>query len=491
MLIPSQLYNYQKKAILHQLYNPLSMLWIGCGLGKTIITLSTIEHRMRAGQVQKTLIFGPLRVIYNVWEREARKWMHTQNLTFSIIHGPAKKRLRNLFANVDIYLCNYENMAWLSNQLDHYYISQDKPLPFQQIIYDEITRVKNSNSVRVGGGWKYYNKGQPHETRERLIGWRKIIPHFQYRSGLTGTPAANSYIDLHGQYLCIDNGNRLAPYITHYRDSYFTQAYDGFTYRPTEVGKYWIEHKISDITIKMDAEDYMELPPLKTNDIYINLPDKATKHYKEVEKEMFTRLDNGTEIELFNQASVSNKCLQFANGAPYNRPGELEYTKVHDAKLEALDSIIEEAHGETILIGYNFKSDADRIMKRYRTLRPVNLTKTPVNQFNDVLKKGNAGDIKLMVGHPASLGHGVDGLQDFCKIIVWFGLNWNLELYNQLIDRIAGGVRRTEPVTMHRILAQDTIDLAVMDALNRKESDQAGLKAAIDRYRTRNQLNFM
>jgi len=466
------------------------MLWVGCGLGKSIISLTSIEHRMRAQQVQKTLIFGPLRVIYNVWEKEARKWSHTNHLRFSVIHGSPKKRERQLFSDADIYLCNYENMAWLSNILDHYFVRQEKPLPFQNLIYDEVTRVKNSTSIRVGGGWKYFNKGEINETRERLIGWRPMIPHFTYRSGLTGTPATNSYIDLFGQYLCVDDGQRLGKHVTNYRDSYFAQGYDGWSYNLTDVGKQWIEHKISDITIKMDAEDYLELPPLKTNDILIDLPDKVRRSYEEVERDLFTKLDDGTEIELFNQASVSNKCLQFANGAPYKVPGELEYTKLHDAKLEALDSILEEAQGKTVLVGYNFKSDADRIMKRYKKkLRPVNLTSTPANKLNDVIMKGNRGDIKLMIGHPGSLGHGVDGLHEFCNIIVWFGLNWDLELYLQLIDRIAGGKRRVKPVTMHRILADRTVDLAVMDALDRKESDQAGLKKAIDRYRKK--LSFM
>ncbi len=491
MLTPQHLKDYQKKAILHQLYLDNSMLWLGCGLGKTVATLTTIEHRMRAAQVQKTLIFGPLRVIYNVWEREARKWSHVQHLRFSIIHGSEKKRLRQLFTEVDIYLCNYENMGWLSNVLDHYYISQNKPLPFQMIVYDESTRVKNSNSQRIVGAWKYQNRGQINESRERILGWRKMIPHFKYTTGLTGTPAANGYIDLHGQYLCIDGGQRLGEYVTHYRDSYFTQGYDSWSYKISAPGKQWIENKIADITIKMDAEDYLTLPPLTVNDVHVDLPKSAMVKYKEVEKDMFTRLDNGTEIELFNRASVSNKCLQFSNGSPYNEPYKPEWTALHDKKLEALDSIVEEAAGKTILIGYSFKSDAERIMKRYKRLKPVNLTKTPANKLNTVIDAGCRGEIKIMIGHPASLGHGIDGLNEFCKIIVWFGLPWSLELYLQLIGRIASGQRFKHPVTMHRILANNTIDFAVLDALNKKDSDQAGLKAAIHRYRMNSSLNFM
>lgn len=496
MLTPANFKGYQRKATLHQMYYPHSMLWLFCGGGKTIVTLTTIEHRMRTKQVTKTLIFGPLRIIHSVWGNEAKKWSHTKHLRFSVIHGTPKERLRKLFTEADIYLCNYEQMAWLSDVLTHYYIKQGKPLPFEMVVYDEVTRVKNSNSQRVGGGWKYTNKGKANEERKRILGWRKMIPHFKYATGLTGTPSANGYIDLHGQYLVVDGGKRLGEYVTHFKNSYFSQGYDGWTYTVTEPGKQWIEHKIADITIKMDAEDYLTLPPLTINDIFVDLPEPVMKQYREVEKEMFTRLDDGTEIELFNRASVSNKTLQFCNGSPYKKPGEPEWVDLHDEKLQALDSILEEAAGKTVLVGYSFKADAARIMKRYKKLKPVNLTMTPVKKLRDVIDKGCKGQIKLMIGHPASLGHGVDGLNEFCNIIVWFGLNWSLELYEQLIGRIASGERFKKPVTMHRILCRDTIDLAVADALRRKNSDQIGLKNAIQRYRSgmtpRNgELSFM
>jgi hypothetical protein len=543
MLTPANMYDYQKKAALHQLFHDASMLWLGCGLGKTLVTLTTIEHRMRAGQVRKTLVFGPLRVIHTVWGREAKKWSHLQHLRFSVIHGTEKKRLRQLFADADVYLCNYENMGWLSNVLDHYYISQGKPLPFDMVVYDEVTRVKNSNSQRITGGTITKQKifvrspGDPTESmlkgqglkgkklneakdqitgknislydhlrsqyarnkdkqinesgklivipevKHVIQGWRKMIPHFKYVTALTGTPSSNGYLDLHGQYLVVDGGLRLGEYKTHYRDSYFVQGFDGWSYSVSDVGKRWIEHKIADITIKMDAEDYLKLPPLKINDIMIDLPVRVLQQYREVEKEMFTRLDNGTEIELFNRASVSNKCLQFSNGSPYNEPMKPEWTALHDEKLQALDSIVEEAAGKTILIGYSFKADAERIMKRYKHLKPVNLTKTPAKDLQSVIEKGCRGEISMMIGHPASLGHGIDGLNDFCHIIVWFGLPWSLELYEQLIGRIASGQRFKQPVTMHRILARNTIDHAVMDALVRKDGDQVGLKQAIQRYR--------
>jgi len=311
LLTPANLHDYQRECILHQLYNPDTMLWLQFGLGKTPVTLTTIVDRMRAGQVEKTLIFGPLRVIQTVWAREAQKWTHTRHLRFSIMHGTRDKRLRALFANADIYLCNYENMNWLAEQLDHYYLSQNKKLPFEMVVYDEVSKLKNSNTRRMAGGNRDITDKHGVAYRIKITGWRKILEHFKYRTGLTGTPASNGYLDLHGQYLAVDGGARLGKYVTHYKDSYFKQGYDGWTYTPTEVGKQLIEHHISDITKKMDACDYLDVPGVRTVNIMVDLPEKVKKAYKEIEKTMFTRLDSGVEIEVFSRTSISNKCLQF------------------------------------------------------------------------------------------------------------------------------------------------------------------------------------
>ena len=528
MLKPSDLYEYQRKAILHQLFNDRSMMWVDMGLGKTPITLSSIVHRMQTGDVQKTLIFGPLRVIYGVWEREAQKWSHTKHLSFSIIHGNEKNREAALFKNADVYLCNYESMAWLASCLEHYYVSQGKPLPFQMVVYDEVTKVKNSQSQRIKGGtrdvvrksaklkgvglgktmkqWKqdgwttedleYHGMLTPAETEKvKMTGWRKMIDHFTYTTGLTGSPAPNGYMDLFGQFLVIDGGERLGEFVTHYRDAYFISDFNGWNYKPSDNGKAWIEHKISDITLKMDAADYLELPEVVYNDVMVDLPDNVRTQYDQVEKELFTKLDDGTEIELFNRASVSNKCLQFCNGAPYKSPESPEWVKLHDVKLEALDDIIEEAGGQPVLVAYSFKSDAERIMTRYKKMRPVNMTNVKGKDVVKTIDMWNNGDITIMLGHPASMGHGVDGLQEAGHIIVWFGLTYNLEYYEQLIARLKRN-GQTKPVIIHRILCDDTLDIAVSDALIHKMDDQDGLKESIQRYRngtasTIDKPNFM
>lgn len=482
LLTPQQLFTYQRECVIHQLTNDDSMLWLGMGLGKTPITLTTIVDRMRATQVKKTLIFGPLRVIQAVWAREARKWTHTNHLRFSVIHGTKEKRARALFADADIYLINYEAMNWLAETLDHYYLSQGKPLPFEMVVYDEVSKLKNSTTLRMKGGKRDRKDGRGEPVTIKVTGWRKMINEFKYRTGLTGTPASNGYLDLHGQFLAVDGGERLGEFVTHYKDSYFASDYSGWSYTPTELGKQWIEFKISDITTKMDAKDYLDLPDVKITNMMVDLPAAARKAYDEIEKNMFTQLDSGQEIEVFSRSSVSNKALQFCNGSPYLSSESPEYESVHDAKLDALEEVLEEAGGSPVLCSYSFKADAERIMKRFKKYKPVNLTKAKSADTERIVNDWNSGKIKLMIGHPASIGHGVDGLQDSGHILVWFGLNWSLELYEQMCGRL-DRQGQIWIVSIIRILCNNTVDLAVADALSRKTDDQEGLKNALQRYR--------
>ena len=486
LLTPQQFHDYQRAAEVHCVTHESAMLWLGMGLGKTVITLSAICDRMRAGQVQKTLIFGPLRVIQSVWEQEARKWSHTQHLTFSVVHGKnATDRARKLFAPADIYLCNYENMIWLTEMLMRYYLSQGKPLPFQMAVYDEVSKLKDSNTKRMKQTSKRVVKDrQGNEQEITQHGWRNILDHFQYRVGLTGTPAPNGYLDLHGQYLAVDCGERLGRYVTPFKDEYFASGFDGYSYSPTEYGRTQIESLISDITIKMDTRDYLDLPDVIETDLMVELPPKARKAYRDLEQEMFTELDSGAEIELFSKSSLSNKLLQLCNGQPYvNQDDHSQgFDTLHDAKLDALESVLEEAAGSPVLCSYTYRADAERIMKKFKKIKPVNLTETPASQTPAVLEKWKRGEIKLLIGHPASMGHGIDGLQESGSIIVWFGINWSLELTEQMNARI-NRQGQENIVKIIRILCNNSIDLAVADAIARKDADQTGLKAALQRYR--------
>lgn len=482
MLSPQNLKSYQRECVLKMLYNPEIMLWLQMGLGKTIITLTTIVDLMRAGKVKKTIIFGPIKVIESVWTTEAKKWEHTKHLRFSIIRETPEKRLRALFRDADIYLVNYEMMNWLSENFEKYF--QGKDLPWQCIVYDEISKVKHSTSLRVMGGVRDREDKHGEIFKIKVHGWRKMINRFTYRYGLTGTPASNGYMDLHGQFLVLDGGKRLGERITNYRDRFFTRGYDGWSYKISDENKKIIEARISDITVKMDTKDYLDIPPTVVKRVMIDLPVSVMKKYKDAEKEYFFRLDSGIEIEIFNQLSLSNKCLQLCNGSPYTNEELTSYEKVHDLKFEALEEILDTAGGSPVLCSYSYRSDAERIMQHFKKYKPVNLTLEKGKNTSNIISKWNNGEIKLLIGHPASMGHGIDGLQTSGSIIVWFGLppTANYEYYEQMNARL---VRQgqSKPVTIVHLLCNNTLDLVIEDSIERKAKSQTELKNAIDRYR--------
>lgn len=483
MLVREQMHDYQHTAVEHMHTHNDSMIWMGMGLGKTITTLTAIVDKINSGQVKKVLIFGPVRVINSVWEAEARKWEHTKHLTFSVIHGTAVKRSRAMFAEADIHLCNYENMNWLCEQLLHFYVDQGQPLPYQMCVYDEVSRVKNSTSMRVAGGHRDKEDANGHPYKVKLHGWRKMINMFQYRAGLTGTPASNGYLDLFGQFLVVDGGKRLGEYVTHYKNAYFESDYMGWGSAVTPSGKEHIEKHISDIVLKMDTKDYLDMPEVTVINRMVDLPKKARKAYDQMEANMFAALETGAELEVFSKSAVSNKCLQMCNGSPYLSPESSEFESLHKAKLDALEEVLEDAAGQPVLCSYTFKADAERIMKKFKKYRPVNLTEEKASMTGDIIKRWNEGKIKLLIGHPASMGHGVDGLQKSGSIMVWFGLPWSLELHDQMNARL-NRQGQEHPVSIIRILCNDSVDLAVADAISRKTDDEKGLKDALQRYRT-------
>ena len=490
MLKPSDLHDYQKECVLHMMYNPDAMLWLQVGLGKTIITLTAITDLINSGKMTKVLIFGPVKVINSVWHTEIKKWEHTKHLRCSLMTGTPVQRKRALFRDADIYLCSYENINWLTSVLNHYFVKENEPLPFNAVVYDEVTKMKNSTSMRVKGGKSDVidENGEYHVKTK--IGWRKFIDLFQYRYGLTGTPAPNGYMDLHGQYLAVDGGKRLGTHKTHYQQAYFTKSYDGFSHEVKDLGKQWIERKISDITKKMDAADYLDMPKVTEVNVYVDLPDKVKEQYKELERNLFVELDGMKEVEVFHAASLSNKCHQFCNGTPYVDTETKESYKLHDRKLKALAEILDNANGQPVLCSYAFKSDAKRIMEHFKKYKPVNLTEEKGKHTQRVLNQFKQGKIKLLIGHPMSMGHGIDGLQSVCSIVVWFGLTWNLEHYEQMNGRI-NRQGQPKPVTVIRIMARNTVEDGVMaPRLQMKDDSQTGLKRAMQAYKN-NTVSFI
>jgi len=463
MLEPHQLHPYQNKAINFQCSRPHSALWLDCGLGKSVITLSSIVHLIHSGYLKGVVIVAPIRVIRMVWRQEALKWSHTKHLTFSMVTGTRDQRTRALLRDADVYLVNYENIKWLAQTLHTFFIKKDKTLPFNGIVWDEISKMKNS-------------------TTQRVKAMRPILEHFDWSTGLTGTPASNGYKDLHGQFLVLDRGERLGTSKTAFKTRFYRKVgpFKEIPYDDTETV---IKKLIGDITLEMSAEDYNPLPDLIVNDVMIDMPKSLRTKYESLEKEFFFQLDNGESVEVFNQAALTNKCLQFSNGSIYPISGMPLWEQVHSLKLEALEEIIEEAGGKPILCSYAYRSDAERIMEYFKELNPVNLTQCKTEKsLNDAMERWKSGDCPLMVAHPASAAHGIDGLQDAGNIMVWFGLTWSLDLYEQFNARLRRQGQGT-PVICHRLMVSDTLDNAQSMALDDKAVSQSDLRKAIKEYR--------
>lgn len=463
MLTPDKLHEYQKRAVNHQCSMPQTMLWLDMGLGKTVITLTSIAHLLNQGFLRGVVIVAPIRVVRLVWRQEAKKWAHTNGLTFSVVAGTKDERTRALLKPAHVYLINYENLGWLAETLATYFVKKGKPTPFNGIVWDEVSKMKNSGTDRVKS-------------------FKRIAEHFDWATGLTGTPASNGYKDLHGQFLVVDRGARLGRTKTEFKTRFYYKVgpYKEVAFPDTEET---IKKLIGDITLEMSAADYNPLPDLIVNNIELEMDGRPREIYETLEKEYFAQLDSGEGVEVFNSASLSTKLLQVANGAIYPVSGLPIWEPIHELKLDALEDIIEEAQGQPILCSYEFKSDAERIMKRFASLNPINLTECKSERsLNAAMDRWKRGDCPLMTGHPASMGHGIDGLQKAGFIIVWYGLTWSLDLYDQMNARL----RRQgqgRPVMCHRLTVNKTVEQAQALALDEKATSQAGLRAAVKSYR--------
>jgi SNF2 family DNA or RNA helicase len=439
------------------------MIWADMGLGKTVTTLASIVHLANSGFLRGVIIVAPIRVIRLVWRQEAAKWQELSHLRFSMVTGTKDQRTRALLRPADVYMINYENLGWLAETLQTYFVKKGKPMPFNGIIWDEISKMKNSATNRVKA-------------------FRKIADQFDWTTGLTGTPASNGYKDLHGQFLVVDKGERLGTSKTQFKTRFYKKVgpYKEVPYEDTEDT---IKKLIGDITLEMSAEDYNPLPDLIVNNIEIEMPDELRAKYDRLEKEFFMVLDSGKEIEAFNQAALTNKCLQFSNGAMYPIAGMPLWEPVHDMKLDALEDIIDEAQGSPILCAYAYRSDAARIMEKFKALRPINLTECKSeSSLTNAMHRWKTGDCQLMICHPASAGHGIDGLQKRGNIMVWYGLTWSLDLYEQMNARLRRQGQGV-PVICHQIMCRDTLDQAQMIALHDKATNQESLRNAVKQYR--------
>lgn len=350
----------------------------------TVITLTSVAHLISTGFLRSVIIVAPIRVIRLVWRQEAQKWSHTKGLTFSMVTGTKDQRTRALMRPANVYLINYDNLRWLGETLQTYFISKGRPTPFNGIVWDEVSKMKNS-------------------TTKRVKAIKSVLDHFDWSTGLTGTPASNGYKDLHGQYLVVDKGVRLGTSKTAFRQRFYykTGPYKEVAYADTEDT---IKKLVGDITLEMSAEDYNPLPDLIVNDIEVEMPDELRARYDQMEREFFLQLDSGQNKEMFNQASLTNACLQFANGAIYPIAGMPLWEPLHELKLDALEEMIDEANGQPILLAYAYRSDAQRILERFKSINPINLTECKSEAaLNNAMERWASGDCRLMIAHPACL----------------------------------------------------------------------------------------
>ena len=440
-------HDYQKYATEKILELPACGLFLEMGLGKTVSTLTAINELIYDRfEVLKVLVIAPKRVAEDTWTSEAEKWDHLQHLTFSKILGTAKQREEALRTDADIYLINRENVTWLVDKLG-------KKWPFDMIVVDELSSFKSNQA-------------------KRFKSLRMVRPLSRRFVGLTGTPAPNGLMDLWPQVYLMDRGERLGKTITGYRDRYFypgkRNGFTVFSWEPKEGAQESIEKKISDICVSMKAEDYLKMPDRIVNDISIQLSLEERKKYDELEKEKLLELD-GQEITALSAAAVWGKLLQMANGAVYDDDGNVAV--LHERKLDALEDILDAACGHPVLVFYNFKHDYDRLMDRFQKWNPKAL------KGSSDIKEWNTGKIPLLLAQPASMGHGLN-IQAGGHIIVWFGLNPSLELYQQANARLYRQGQK-ETVIIHRLITKGSIDEDVIRKLEAKDARQDDLMEAV------------
>lgn len=448
---------YQAYCIQAILDKPAVGLFLDMGLGKTAITLSAIsELRYGRFQVRKVLVIAPKKVAEATWQREAAKWENLRHLRFSTVLGSTRQRVKALLTPADIWIINRENVCWL---VDYY----KNDWPFDMVVIDESSSFKSHSA-------------------KRFKALASIRPHIRRIVELTGTPSPNGLMDLWSQIYLLDGGARLGKYYTHFRNRYFDPGRRGrdviYQYDPKEGAADAVLSKISDICISMKASDYLQLPDCIVHDIPVELDTKAKKAYNELERKMVLSLPDG-DIDVASAAALSNKLQQLANGALYDEDHVVH--QVHNCKIEAFLELVEQLHGQHALVFYNFKHDKDRI------LTALAKSGLRVREFTGAKEEvdWNAGKIDILLAHPASTAYGLN-LQDGGHHIIWFGLNWSLELYQQANKRLHRQ-GQNEPVIIHQLICTGTRDEDLVEALGDKDASQEkvleSLKARIKKWR--------
>lgn len=450
-------HSYQRYCINRVLTTPALGLLLDMGLGKTVITLTAVNDlKYNQFAVNKVLVIAPKKVAESTWAKEKEKWDHLKLLRISTVLGSQVKRIKALNTPADLYVINRENIPWL---VDYY----RNAWPFDMVIVDEFSSFKNHNAKRF-----------------KSLKW--VRPHIKRIVGLTGTPAPNGLLDLWAQVFLLDGGERLGKTITGFREKYFEPDQRNrervFTYAPKAGADEAIQRLIGDICVSMKAEDYLELPDITYNNIPVVLDSKAEKAYQKLETEMLLQVDEST-IDAGSAAVLTNKLLQLCNGAVYDENRNI--VGIHDCKIERFMELVEELNGKPALVFYNFQHDKERIKKALsRTHLRVRELKTPQDETD-----WNNREIDILLAHPASAAYGLN-LQQGGNHVIWFGLNWSLELYQQANKRLHRQ-GQTEKVIIHHLVVEGGVDEDVVKALEDKTSTQdrlmLALKARIERVK--------
>ena len=443
-------HEYQRYATEYIEAHPVAAVLLDMGLGKTSITLTALNNLLfDSFKVRRILVIAPLRVARNTWGAEIEKWDHLKGLRYSVAVGTETERMAALRKKADIYLINRENVQWLISE-------SGIPFDFDMVVVDELSSFKN------------------HQTK-RFRALMKVRPKVKRIVGLTGTPSSNGLMDLWAEFRLLDMGERLGRFIGQYRTSYFRPDKQNgqvvFSYKPLPGAEKQIYGRISDITISMKSTDHLQMPELINSRYTVYLSEQEDSRYADLKKDLVLQLPDG-EITAANAASLSGKLSQMANGAVYTDAGET--VAIHERKLDALEDIIEAANGKPVLVAYWFRHDLERITERLHKL------KIPCSRLDTdgSIRKWNAGEIPVALIHPASAGHGLN-LQGGGNTLVWFGLTWSLELYQQTVARLWRQGQESETVVVQHIIAEGTIDERIMKALSEKDTTQAALIDAV------------
>jgi len=443
-------HNYQTYATNFILEHPVAAVFLDMGLGKSVITLTAIHDLcLDSFLIRKVLVIAPLRVARDTWPAEIQKWDHLDGLTYSVAVGTETERKAALRQRASVYIINRENVQWLVEE-------SGLPFDYDMVVIDELSSFKSWQSKRF----------------KSLL---KVRPRVKRIVGLTGTPSSNGLMDLWAQFRVLDMGKRLGRFITQYRNQYFRpDKRNGqviFSYKPLPGAEDAIYRQISDITISMKATDHLQMPEQILNRIMVALSPAERKIYDTLKRDLVVSLA-GEEIDAGNAAALSNKLCQMANGAIYAE--DKRVLRIHDRKLDALEDIIEAANGKPILVGYWFKHDLERISKRLKDRHIPFVTMDKA----DNIARWTRGEMPVGLIHPASAGHGLN-IQSGGSTLVWFGLTWSLELYQQTVARLWRQGQASDTVVIHHILTEGTMDMRIMESLASKDRTQSALIDAV------------